>query len=207
MVPIHDTDVAEERWSKGEWSNYELWEKVEIRLRRNRRVWIAATVILFLALSAVPIVMDRWPKWASRSLARQLALEINRVKKEAAVSRSPFKFVITDLERLEFAVGPVISCANSLPLVGPAQVRTGVLSGGKWGGSFFLLNHDQGGKLGIPGLVTEYCYDPFQGSSAESKEVDTVGFGIISVKDLTENRLDRLTVLLLSGPSADISFD
>ena len=35
MVPIYESDVAEERWSKSEWNHYELWEKVEQRVRRH----------------------------------------------------------------------------------------------------------------------------------------------------------------------------
>ena len=220
MVPIHDTDVAEERWSKGEWENYELWEKVEVRLRRNRRVWIGATVLVFLALSAIPIVMDRWQKWATRELAKDLALEINRVKKDAAISRTPLRLVITSQDKFEFSVSQVSSCDNKTPQInGPTfpnspatplpkpSVRTGVLAGGKWEGRFTVINSEQAEKLGIPGIVNEYCYDPYQGSSVESKPLDAVGFGIIPVKDLTENRIDRLTVLLLTGASADISFD
>ena len=50
MVPIHDTDVAEERWSQAEWENYELWEKVELKLKRKKQLWILATFLVFLAL-------------------------------------------------------------------------------------------------------------------------------------------------------------
>jgi hypothetical protein len=206
MVPIHDTDVAEERWSKGGWENYELWEKVELRLRRHKRFWIAGTVLVFLVLSAVPIVMDRWPKWASRTLARQLALEINRIKKDASVTRSAYRLVFSGTENLAFSVFKLTSCL--VPHAASGEViRSGVLFGGRWDGGFALLSSSQGQGLGIPGLIHEFCYDPFQGSSAEMHAISTVGFGIIPVKDLTEKRVDRLTVLLLSGPSADISFD
>lgn len=206
MVPIHDTDVAEERWSKGGWENYELWEKVELRLRRHKRFWIAGTVVVFLVLSAVPIVMDRWPKWASRTLARELALEINRIKKDASVTRAAYRLVFPKVESLQFTVYRVPSCMT--PATSEKDVvRVGNLSGGRWEGAFSLLSSTQGQALGIPGLIREFCYDPFLGSSAERQIISTEGFGIISVKDLTENRIDRLTVLLLSGPSADISFD
>jgi hypothetical protein len=68
---------------------------------------------------------------------------------------------------------------------------------------FVVLSSDQGVGLGVPGLLREICYDPTQGSVLEENN----GFGVISVKDLTEKRLDRLTILLVSGPSAEISFD
>ena len=27
MAPIYDTDIAQSRWDKADWENYELWEK------------------------------------------------------------------------------------------------------------------------------------------------------------------------------------
>lgn len=50
MVPIYDSDVAEERWSKAEWRNYELWEKLEQRQIRKKRLWIMATILVFLMI-------------------------------------------------------------------------------------------------------------------------------------------------------------
>src|SRR6185437_11560801 len=96
MVPIHDSDVGEQRWSKSEWENYELWEKVELRLKRQKRLWVFATIVIFLGLSAVPIVIERWPKWSSRSMAVTLAREINRMKRDSSIGRSAFRLRFVD---------------------------------------------------------------------------------------------------------------
>src|SRR5262245_34313847 len=91
MVPIHDTDVASERWSKAEWEHYELWEKIEQRYRRRRRLWILGTVAVFVALSSIPVIMDRWPHWASVTASRKLASEINALKRDASIEHQAFR--------------------------------------------------------------------------------------------------------------------
>jgi hypothetical protein len=72
---------------------------------------------------------------------------------------------------------------------------------------YMWLIPTRGTELGVSGLVGEFCYDYLAGSGAVLKGQDIIAFGIIPAKDLTEKHLDRLSVLLLSGPSAEISFD
>jgi hypothetical protein len=204
MVPIHDTDVAEERWSKAEWENYELWEKVELRLKRQKRFWILSTVAVFLALSAVPIVIERWPKWTTRSMIVQLAREINQLKRDAIVGRSAYRLKFVNEGNLNFVVEKIANCSFS----GTGEVvRSGSLVKGHLTETYGWLPPSKGTELGIPGLVSEFCYDYLLGSGVALNSQGVVGFGVILVKDLTENRLDRLSVLLLSGSSAEISFD
>lgn len=203
MVPIHDTDVAEERWSQAEWENYELWEKVELKLKRKKQLWILATVLVFLALSAVPIVVDRLPKWMTRSVARTLAQEINRIKREASTDRVAYRLKFPDTSKLDYVVEKLPSCGSQTGEV----VRTGNLFQTKNPGDYSILNSSEGITHGVPGLIDRFCYDSLSGSSAELNGETAVGFGIIPVKDLTEKRMDRLTVLLLTGSSAEISFD
>ncbi len=203
MVPIHDTDVAAERWSKSGWENYELWEKVEVRLKRQKRLWIAATVILFVALSTVPIVMDRWPKWKARSIARHLAQEINQMKHDAIVHRSAYRIRFLQESQLQYVIESVEQCGASQGETKKtgALVREDLLS------SYLLVSSKKARELGIPGLVTEFCYDFLSGNSMAVKGEAVIGLGVLPANDLSENRLDRLSVLLLSGPSAEMSFD
>ena len=65
MVPIHDTDLAQERWSQTEWEHYELWEKLEVKLSDVARPSGSAPLpfLLFFILSSVPILIEHWPKW------------------------------------------------------------------------------------------------------------------------------------------------
>ncbi len=203
MAPIHDTDVGQERWSKAEWENYELWEKVELRLKRHRRFWTVGGACLFLILSAVPIVMERWPKWMTRSVSRVLAQELNRIKREASVDRAAYRIQFVaegglryKVERLAHCMadqGDFVRTQSLVPYFGQADLS--------W------ISPAKGLELGIPGLVSEFCYDHLTGSYSDQNGENIVGFGIIPVTDLSEGKLERLSILLLSGPSAELSFD
>lgn len=203
MVPIHDTDLSQERWSQADWENYELWEKVEQRLKRRKRLWILGTVCIFLILSSIPIIMDRGLKWKTRALARHLALEINRVKKEASIGQKAMRFRFVDENSMSFVIESVSDCTAKNGEV----IRAASLEKVNQHGKYRWLSHKRGLEYGIPGLTHEFCYDPFLGSAVVKEGESLVGFGIIPVNDLTEKRMDRLTLLLLSGVSAEISFD
>jgi hypothetical protein len=203
MAPIHDTDLAAERWSQAEWENYELWEKVEQRLRRRRYLWILGAAILFLALSAVPIVMDRWPKWKTRVIARTLAQEINRVKREASANRTAMRLRFTSDKGFNYVVEKISACNGSQGEV----VRSEYLVNDEIKGSYARISTLFGSEMGVPGMSDQFCYDPLQGSNAAIRGDDVVGFGVIPATDLTEKRMDRISVLLISGISAEISFD
>jgi len=204
MVPIHDTDVAEERWAKASWENYELWEKVEVRARKQKRLWIGATVIVFLVLSAMPVMVDKWPRWRTLSGTRQLAQEINRIRREASIDHAAYRLRFAEDGSLTYQVEKSTSCSVPHHEV----VRTGALLTEATREAFRVLDTDEGQKIQIPGLVREICYDYLAGSSAVLHGNGVAGFAIAPVKDLTETgRIDRVSVLLLSGASAEISFD
>lgn len=203
MAPIHDTDVAEERWSKSEWENYELWEKVEIRLKRNKRFWIFVTLMVFLILSAIPIAIDRWPKWITRSISRHMASEINLIKREAGVNRAAYRLKMVGEGRLSYVIERLPNCSVPQGEV----VRTGSLEKESFRGNYTWVSSTQAVELGVPGLTHEFCYDYLLGSDVASKSDAMVGMGFIPVKDLAEKRIDRLSILLFSGSSAEISFD
>lgn len=202
MPPIHETDVAEERWSQAEWEHYELWEKIETRMRRRKWMWIGATTALFFVLSAVPIVRDRYPKWISSVATRKLSQEINRIKREASLEHAAFR-IRFEHGTLSYVVEKSESCAQPH---GQA-VRSGGLVGVSKLADYALLSPSQGSTLGIPGLVDSFCYDYLSGSDAVVRGERVVGFGVIPVKDLAEQRLERSSILLLTGPSAEVSFD
>lgn len=203
MVPIHDTDVAETRWSQAEWNHYELWEKVEQRLRRRKWLWISATVALFLVLSAVPVVMLHWPKWVALTAASRLGREINHLKTMANVERAAFRLRFVN----DGATGFVIEKAESCASTQWTSVRQAALVSRRRAADFSLIPPSQGLELGIPGLVDSFCYDYLSGSEAIVKGETVVGFAVAPVVDLAARRLDRSSIVLLTGPSAEISFD
>jgi hypothetical protein len=205
MAPIYDTDLADERFAKDEWNRFELWEKIEIRLRRRKRLWIGATAVAFVALSSVPIVMDRTPKWQALSATRRLAEEINGIKREANAAHAAIRIRFAGGGSLSYVVEKLPSCSAA---AGPAvALRSGALLEPEKARGLRLLDRAKGTELGIGGFAESICYDYLAGSDVTLRGEPFAGFGIMPVNDLAEKRVDRLAILLATGPSADISFE
>lgn len=202
MVPIHDTDLAEERWLQGEWKNYELWEKVVARQKKRRKNLIFFAVFIFLALSSIPILGEQWPKWKTRSLSRKLAHKMSELKQRAVVSHKAYQIEFSSLS-LDFRVFEKVSCFSKKG----KEVERGRLGGKEDFKQFIVIGTYLGQELKIPGLSNTFCYDPLAGSRYVQNDDLIQGFGIIPVKDLAQKRIDRVTILLLRGVSGEMSFD
>ncbi|MGK5084959.1 hypothetical protein WDW37_16850 [Bdellovibrionota bacterium FG-1] len=203
MAPIYDTDLATERFAKDEWSNYELWEKVEVRLRRRKRFWIGAAVVAFLSLSSVPIVTDRLPQWKALAATRRLAQEINQLKREASQHHGAFRIRFLGGGSLAYRIERTFSCSATAFEV----VREGTLVTLSDLPKFVLLSPEQGANMGIRGFSESFCYDFLAGSDSVLRGETMVGFGIMPVNDVTQARSDRIAILLTAGPSGEISFE
>jgi hypothetical protein len=204
MAPIYESDIAQSRWDKADWENYELWEKVAQRHRRKHRLWIAATAVVFAVLSSIPIVIDRADKWSTLAATRRLGEEINRIKRAAGVEHVAYRLRFVDGGKLEYRIERAPSCTDPHPQV----VRTGRLFKGEEAlAKFALMSPAAGLESGIPGLITEICYDYLSGSDTVLKDESVAGFGIAPVKDLAQHRQEHLSILLLNGPSASVVFD
>lgn len=197
MAPQHDSDIAKKRWEDDEWRHYELWERLEVKQRNRKFLWIGLTVILFFALSAVPVVMEKWPKWRSVRATRELAQVLNQLKRKASIEQSALRLKFNSSQGLDYQIEKVSDCKSK----SVAQVfSVGHLLSEKEKNDFQILPPENASMLELPGLVREFCYDPFK----ENDEV--LGFAILPVKDLSNSRMDRYSLLILSGPSAEISF-
>jgi hypothetical protein len=203
MAPIYDSDLAEERFSKNEWNQYELWEKVEVRLRWRKRLWIAAACVGYLCLSSIPVVMDRMPRWKALTATRHLAEQINRIKLEAASSHSAYRIRFKGDGQLSYVVERTPSCSAGTSEV----VRSGELMHETEAGQYVLVGPSQGNDLGIGGFFESFCYDYLSGSDVVLRGENLAGFGVMPVNDLTSKRTDRLAVLVVTGPSAEITFE
>ena len=207
MVPIYDTDVAEERWSKAEWEQYELWEKVELRLKRRKRLWVLGTFLLFLTLFSLPIIAEQRPKRASLYATRRIAQEINRMKVEAGLNRSAYRLQF--LTPSSYEIVRLNSCAERAGQV----VRSGSFSECSEI-PLKLLDMNSRETEGLPGLVREFCYDPISGSEPANRGENVVGFAVqpeqaarMTENGAPEGALSSTSLLLLSGSSAEISFE
>jgi hypothetical protein len=203
MCPIHDTDSSEERWSKAEWEHYELWEKKEAKIRSQKRWIMLAGLFVFLVLSAIPIVVDRSSQWRALRALREMASHINRVKREAASHNQAMRVSVDLSEPLLLRVESGTDCKSPdfkeerRILLIPEDAKRDTLT---W------LEPLRGQEIGIPGLLLSFCYDPLKGSSVTPGEDSLAGFAILPVKELTQTP-ERHAVLLLRGPSAEISFE
>lgn len=213
MVPIHDTDVAEKRWSDAEWRQFELWEKTEIRLIRRRRRWIALTGVLFLILASFPTVMERWPKWAGLHAVRKIADEVNRLRRDAILDSKAYRLVLDSEPGLRYRVEKADSCAADTPawsLVRQGAFMTSTL-GKTLARQLRVLDSEAGRSIGVDRLVTRVCLDAAglisESSSSGPGEVGSRGIAVMRQTDLEDSRMDRVSVVVLTGSSSDVDFE
>ena len=205
MVPIHDSDIAEERYAQAEWNHYELWEKIEVKLKRRRNLWVVATALVFLMLSSIPILLDHWPKWTALKASRVLGEQVNQLKRLAGTQNQAFRLEFSADHKLNYTILKLASCSS--PSSTGAVVSTGSLLRASHLDEFALLAPNEGRDFGMPGLVESICYDPLTGSASTPQDQSISGFGIIPVKDLTDKRQDRISLMIFKGPSAEVSFE
>lgn len=201
MAPVHDTDLAEERWARAEWARYELWEKTEQRARKQRKLWIAGACLVFLVLSAFPIVIENRPKWIAQKMIRKLAHEIEILKRDSALLHGIYRIQFEGGGSLRYHIEKVKTCTGPVTSI----LREGSLAESTEQESrFVLMNAQQAASLGIDSIVESFCYDSIRGAKYD---VRTLGFGVAIANDLTQSRLDRMSILLIETPIARISLD
>lgn len=196
MAPIYDTDLAEERYKSDEWRAFELWEKVEKRFRKRKNLWILATVVLFLILSSVPVYQENAPRWQARTYARKLAIELNRVKFEAISQKKTLELEFRP-NSLDFDVVEKAKCDDVAAMGSP--VRSGSIDTEKK--SHQILSKELANEFNLPGIESKFCYSALTGARALQ------GMAVISREDAQSHRGDRVSVIILTGESAEISFD
>lgn len=208
MVPIHESDVAENRWKDADWREFELWERIESRLKRKKSWTIAVVCLVFITILAVPIYRDRLPKWTALSVMRSLAVQANQMKVDAATLGTAQQLRIEDSERGPlFIIESVSSCFLNASALGaaPKELKRGFLfSDPVLGARYRVLGSKNSAALGLERVTQTICYDPVH---AASLNLQTQALGILTVKDLTESRLDRIVFLNFSGLFAEIAFD
>jgi hypothetical protein len=194
MAPLYDSDLAENRWKEAEWHYFEFQEDIERRERRKRLLWIAATSIVFLLLTAFPVVRERTPAWKAQEAGLRYAMLLNDLKREAGSRKAAVRIVYErDSERLVFEMAA--SCRA--PVSEWKRLREVLPS--EWiDSSVRFLTAEEGARLGFTGLVDEVCYDPLAAGNGDLRESQR-GLAFAPRADLGEGNLDRLYVLLISG--------
>jgi hypothetical protein len=208
MAPIYESDVkprrTEDGWIQEEWRTFEFWEKIEQIRKRKRLIWIAATALAFLVLSAVPSLIDRRPKWQALKVTRSIAQMVLEIKGRTATEHHAF--AVQFGPGLSYRVEARDRCGGK-PGVPGNLVREGKV--GETDSELTIVSVPDADRLGLTRVITGFCFDPLDGLILDGgMSVDTPsGIGVIPVNDLTDSRIDRISVVLLTGGSADISFN
>jgi hypothetical protein len=179
-----------------EWRNFELYEKVRIREHKKRFWTIALAITVFIGLCSVPVVEQRLPKWRGLRAARALSLVIEHLKTSAIREKKPLRIRFTDDGR--YRIELVNGCKD------PAPVR--VVEEADWssGGPLKVLSATDLSRLPVALAVDSVCFDPVLGlDGVRTRQVLVV----VPVSDLSENRLDRASYVVLEGESAKISIN
>jgi hypothetical protein len=178
-----------------EWRNFELYEKIRIRERRQRFWTIGFAIMLFFGLCSIPVIRERMPKWQSLQAANEVSLELEHMKTRAIQEKRAA--VMSFTEAGGFRVEFVTDCSSKSS---PALEKEG-----HWqnlDGSLKVLSTQELAQHFISLGTYEVCFDPVFGLSGVKTRLVLV---IAPVKDLAEGNLERASYVELEGESAKIS--
>jgi hypothetical protein len=143
------------------------------------------------------------------SAARELSQLLTTLKREAGEKQHAFRITLIEQApvedaslgalALEIAWGP--SCRSPLFLSQQVAVLGAQPSGRP---TLQWVASARAREAGIPNVLQRWCYDPIEGSEQTPQAEDLAAFMITSVNELS---LDRSSTVLVSGPSAEISFE
>lgn len=181
-----------------EWKTFELYEKIRIRKRRQK-FWISSLVFaLFLVLCAVPVIDEQLPKWKSLELARRLAVEIEKMKTLSIQKKQPIR--MSFLDNGEMSVEMVATCQDA-PGSGTLLWQKQWITEPQ---DLKVLHSTEALTFELKMAMDHVCFDPVYGLD----DIKTRRVVVIApVKDLTEQRLDRASYVILEGESAKISIN
>ena len=180
-----------------EWRNFELYEKVRVRENRKRLLLVSATLLTFLGLCAVPVVDERLPKWRSLRAAQSLAVQLEHLKTLSIQEKKPIRLHLQANGQFQFEL--VNECLSETPLR--------IVSEGTWPdseGTLKILSAEEAKVLSLKLATDQICFDPVFGLDGVKTRKVVV---IAPVKDLSEQRLDRASYIILDGESAKITIN
>jgi len=172
----------------------ELYEKILIRERRRKAILITLSFCLFLFLCGIPVYNERKLKWESLSAAKDVAIEIEKLKTESLHLKKPL--LLSVLDNGQVKVEQVSNCNASL---GEALQVEEKLHDETWSNS-----DNEIALMDAKWTVRQLCFDPVSGmSSPKIKKV----FVLAPVKDLAESRLDRASYIEVETSAAKVSIN
>ena len=203
MAPLHDTDLAENRWTQAEWNDFELWEKLEARQKKIRKQWIVLTAVLFCLLSSVPIVMDQWARWSAINSARQLGQLIDQVKVTSISEKSAYQVRVEQVAPPTVLVEKITQCGPGGSVM--SSERQVLQTRWPWYSTRLLTPQDHR-ALNLTYSSEVFCFDRLTGHSQATSAFVFVAEKDLSATGLTDDLKDRLGVLILEGAEAQVQF-
>jgi len=206
-TPVQSEIESGSRWASEEWRSFELYEKKRVRTRRSRLIYISMAVLLFLVLCSVPVVDERAPKWHTLKIARDLSVEVEKLKTLAIKSKRPAQMSFLDsnllqIDLLEHCAGTKVSpheITHTPFLKEPVVTK-------RWGNDdqYKILTPAEAKEFSIVLVGENVCFDPVDGLVSQyTKQV----IAIVPVKDLAEKRLDRASYVIIDGESAKVNIN
>ena len=195
-MPIHESDQAENRWNQAEWNTYELWEKLEIKQRRKRRWILGSACVVFLMISAVPVVREWTPRWQTLRAARLMAQELGMIKLEAVQLQSSIRIRRTGDQSWAVESAPDCSSPSFTP-IRTAELRVPEV---RW------LSTEEASRSSL-NTQDSYCFSPFARESEATTEAPRAHFAFASNQDAPLVRTDRIAVVSISSWDAVARFE
>ncbi len=206
-MAIHETDSGENRWERESWRTFELWEKLEVREKRRRKIWIAITALVFLGLSSIPVISDQGPRWQAKRASRKTAELIVEMTTVSARERKARRLrFVSGGEPLSYVVESPTQPEKGCGADQFVTVESGTVLSPLEAAGLRIIDPTLATRFSIPNMVDQFCYDPIEGNTHP-----ILGIGIVPVKDLSpvveESRLDRMVILLIKGREAALAFN
>lgn len=200
-----DEELSKARWREAEWREFELWEKIEARLAKRKRLGVIAASILFLILLSIPVYREQVPRWSALRVARQFADEITELKRDAVIRRKPMLLrVEMEEKRLRLDFFETERCGLTAPAADQTPRSVHYLKRRRARVDVSLLSPNDASRLGIPQGANSFCYDPAVAFS------QTLSFIFIPQSDIAEVEnasLDRAVILIAEGPEATLTYE
>lgn len=180
----------------------ELYEKIIVRERRKKIILVVLAFAVFLFLSGIPVYQERFPKWDSLRAAKNIAVELEKLKTESLRLKKPLQFTVMDNGKIR--IEQVSSCN---PTAAGTRAVEVVLQEKNWvhaDSKVMLMKELDAKKMHLNMTTHQICFDPVSGVNApKTKKV----FVVVPVKDLAESRMDRASYVELETSSARISIN
>jgi len=170
--------------------------KKEVKFTQRKKR-ILGTLSLFILLNFVPVILEQLPKWKTQNFSRKFAQEINTLKRQACIHQQVYRLKILPGPGLFYQIEQLPSnLLDSPQIIKKVQLDPSC--------HFQWLLPKMTSSLELPVMQEEFYYDYLKKTSSHEK---VKKFGIIAIQDLWTQRLDRISMVWISGDESIVQFE